>query len=157
MENYGKLRQDVIDKLYHYCAYQERCIQDVRKKLDKLEIPSQHQDWYIKHLEEERFLNEPRFVEYFAKSRLKGNKWGKRKIAFQLKQKGIAEEMIESALAKLSKENYRSIALELAEKKFRTVKGKTLWDKKQKVFAYLAQKGFDFDLIKDVTTEITKD
>jgi len=156
MENYGKLKQDVIEKLYHFCAYQERCKQDVTKKLDKLEIPKEHQDWYINHLEEERYLNESRYVEYFSKSRLNGNKWGKRKIANHLKQKGLPEELITIGLNNLPNDTYNEIALKLAKKKYRSVKGKTDWDKKQKVFAYLAQKGFDFDLIKDVTKHLSE-
>lgn len=157
MENYGKLRQDVIDKLYHFCAYQERCKQDVTKKLDKLEIPKEHQEWYVNHLQEEKFLNENRYIDYFTKSRLRGNKWGKRKIAFQLKKKGISEELINQCFENIPDDIYYETALGLAEKKYRSVKGKTIWEKKQKVFAYLAQKGFDFDLIKDVVEKATKD
>ncbi len=157
MESHGKLIEDVLEKLYHFCAYQERCKQDVKKKLNKLEIPIKHQAWYIAHLEEQRFLDEARYVDYFVKSRTSGNQWGARKIAFALKQKGIPDELIQSGLEQLSEEDTYNRIYTLAKKKYRSVKGKNAWEKQQKVFSFLLQKGFEYDIVKQVIQKVIAD
>lgn len=142
MELFGMFKQDILEKLYSFCAYQERCIQDVQKKLDKLGIEEKYHKIYIHHLQEERFLNEERFVQHFVKSKLQGNKWGKRKIEFALKQKQVDELMIQNALNDLDEEQSNEILFSLAEKKNRSLKEPDQWKRQQKLFAYLAQKGF---------------
>lgn len=154
MKLFGIFKQDVLEKLYSFCAYQERCIQDVQKKLDKLNIDEQHHQEYIKHLQEERFLDEERFTKHFVKSKLQGNKWGKRKIEFALKQKQIQDALIQDALEEIDNEQTNDILLSLAKKKNQALKEPDKWKRKQKIFAYLAQKGFYSDEIKQAIEQL---
>lgn len=148
MELYGSLKNDILEKLYAFCAYQERCTQDIKKKLLKLSIEETYHAEYIAHLEQERFLDEERFVRFFVKSKLKGNKWGRRKIQFSLRQKGVADSLIDLVLDEMDDVEVETIVFELAQKKNRSLKETDLWKRKQKIFAYLAQKGFQSSEIK---------
>lgn len=155
MKNFsGEFQQDILDKLYAFCAYQERCKQDIEKKLAKLQIDNHYHDLYIKHLEDEKFLNEERYVQFYVRGKLKGNKWGKKKIRFMLTQKNIPNSLIEQAFSSLDDANYQEIALALAEKKNRSIKEENEWKRKQKLYAYLAQKGFEHYVISQAIEEI---
>lgn len=154
MKLFGLFKEDILEKLYAFCAYQERCIQDVKKKLIKLNIEDTHHEEYIRHLQEERFLDEERFTKYFVKSKLEGNKWGKRKIEFALKQKQVDELMIQNALNDLDEDQSNEILSSLAEKKNRSLKEPDQWKRKQKIFAYLAQKGFYPEEIKQAINQL---
>ena len=61
------------DKLSNYCAYQERCVSDVKEKLRKLKIEKEEFDQYIEKLKDDNFLNEERFVKYFVSAHAKKN------------------------------------------------------------------------------------
>lgn len=156
MELYGTLKKDTLEKLYAFCAYQERCKQDVIKKLNKLEITERYHEEYLNHLQEEKFLDESRFVRSFIRGKLRSNQWGKRKISFALKQKAVKESLIQEGLEAVEEQTYFEIAMAVAEKKLRSIKEKEAWKRKQKLYAYLAQKGFESYLISNVIDEILK-
>ena len=89
--------------------------------------------------------------EAFAKKYVaeKSRSSGARKIAFELKTKGVSEEIIDSVL---DIGDYDSACLAVAKK---YVKGQPLDQKlKQKAYRYLLSKGFDYDAVKSAIEKI---
>ena len=74
--------EEAQKKLEHYCAYQERCHQEVIQKLRQLKMIPSAIDRIIGHLIEHKYLNETRF------SHIK--KWGIERILRELKQRKIS-------------------------------------------------------------------
>jgi regulatory protein len=69
---------DVIyNKLRHYCAYQERCHEEVRTKLLSLKIYGSDLEEIINKLIEDDFLNEERFAKAYAGGKFRIKKWGR--------------------------------------------------------------------------------
>jgi regulatory protein len=102
----------------------------------------------IEKLEEEGFLNDERFAITYAGSKFRVLHWGKMKIRAGLRSKGVAEVLITQALESIDQEQYMKCLGELLATKLRTLK--SVDDErviKQKVFAYLASKGFEENLI----------
>jgi len=60
-----------LAKLRHYCAYQERCHQEVRSKLLKLGVRGYDLELIISELIEENFLNEERFARSYARGKFR--------------------------------------------------------------------------------------
>ena len=58
-------------RLERYCAYQERCHQDVRRKLTEMRMIPEAQDKIIVHLLDHDFLNEQRFVDAFIRGKFR--------------------------------------------------------------------------------------
>jgi regulatory protein len=73
-------REEALDKLRHFCGWQERSIRQVEQKMARLALPESWWPALLETLQEEQFLNETRFSEAFVrgKSRMKG--WGPLKI-----------------------------------------------------------------------------
>ena len=67
-------------KIEHYCAYQERCHQEVVQKLRQMKMIPQAIDVIIGKLIQENYLNETRFAQSFARGKFRIKKWGKDKI-----------------------------------------------------------------------------
>lgn len=63
----------IYDKLSNFCAYQERCVSDVKEKMRKLKVEKQDYDGYIEKLKDSNFLNEERFVKYYVSAHAKRN------------------------------------------------------------------------------------
>ena len=54
--------QKWLEKLENYCAYQERCISEVKTKMYSLKIPTLHSLSLLESLIENKFLEEERYV-----------------------------------------------------------------------------------------------
>ena len=51
-------KQEALVKAMNFCAYQERCTFEVKKRLGEWEVEPEYVGSIIKKLEEEKFLNE---------------------------------------------------------------------------------------------------
>lgn len=87
-----------------YCAYQERCTQEVEHKLHTLGCPPCQISAYLHYLCEEDFLKESRYAELFVRGKVKNNKWGPRKIEVALKAKKVDPTLIRNELEKFDAE-----------------------------------------------------
>lgn len=63
-------KQEGLQKLQRYCAYQDRCHQGVRSKLIELGIYGDDLEEIIVELIEENFLNEERFARSYAQGQI---------------------------------------------------------------------------------------
>lgn len=136
------------EKLTNFCAYSERCKNDVAEKCKKLEIPIDEQHGYLRLLEEEGFLSEKRFAASFVRSKA-NRSWGPKKIEMGLKAKGVSPSIFLPLIADLQKPLLIEKIQALVLKKAKSVKGETAAERKQKVVRFLLSKGFAYDLIKE--------
>lgn len=107
--------REILSKMERYCAGQERCEQDVRKRLAPFALPSLQLEDIIGRLKASDFLNETRYAEIFVRSKLK-DQWGKLKIRQALSSKRIAPETIDVIIDGIDPEQYRNILNETIAK-----------------------------------------
>jgi regulatory protein len=147
-------KEQALQKLRQYCAYQERSHSDVEQKLWDLGVRRAEHDEIISALIEEDYLNEERFAKAFAGGKFRMNDWGRKKIYYALKEKKVSEYNIKRAMKEIDEEAYRKTLLDLAEKKFLLLKAEQYLVRKKKTIDYLLQKGFEQDLVFKVLDEI---
>ena len=80
-------KDDALKKLQRYCAYQERCHQEVRQKLLDLGIYGDDLEDIIAELITDNFLNELRFAQIYAGGKFRIKKWGRHRIRQELKKR----------------------------------------------------------------------
>ena len=144
----------VLDKMAKYCAYQERCVKDVRDKLKTFNIPQEEKTKIIEYLLDNRFVNDERFAKSFVRGKVNQSGWGMNKIRFHLIQKGITKELIDEALGQTDEEVYRQRLIEILKTKAKTVKAANDYEKKRKLAAYAMQKGFESNLVWEVLKDL---
>jgi regulatory protein len=144
----------VLDKMAKYCAYQERCVKDVKDKLKTFDIPEKAKEEILEYLIDNRFVDNERFVRSFVRGKVNQSGWGLNKIRFHLMQKGIAKELIDEALGQTDEEVYRQKLIAILKTKAKTVKAASDYEKKRKLAAYAMQKGFEGSLVWDVLNGI---
>ena len=125
----------VLDKMAKYCAYQERCVKDVKDKLRTFDISQEAKDKILEYLMENRFVNDERFAKSFVRGKINQSGWGVNKIRFHLIQKGIDKELIDEVLGQTDEEFYRQRLVDVLKTKAKTVKADSDFEKKRKVAA----------------------
>ncbi len=146
--------QEATRKLEHYCAYQERCHQEVRQKLTTMHIIPEAIDIIIVHLLEHNFLNEERFAKTFVSGKLKIKQWGRRRLTYELKKKDVFKVNINQALSEIEKEEYVGIFNDLAEKRVNSIKETDKFKKRKKLIDYLLYKGWESHLVYEKANEL---
>lgn len=146
--------EQALQKAKQYCAYQERCHSEVKEKLYSFGLYKQSVEEIISKLIEDNYLNEERFAIQFAGGRFRIKHWGRVKIKYELKQKQVSEYCIKKALKQIDEEEYLKTLQKLATAKLKTLKGeKNLFTRLRKLQDHLLQKGFEPDLIRQVTNK----
>lgn len=144
----------VLDKMAKYCAYQERCVKDVRDKLKTFDISQENRDKILEYLLDNRFANDERFAKSFVRGKINQSGWGLNKIRFHLAQKGIAKDIIDEALEQTDEEVYRQRLIDILNTKAKTVKAENDFEKKRKLAAYAMQKGFEGSLVWETLKDL---
>jgi len=150
--------KDVLLKIVKYCAYQDRCKKEVYKKLDELLPDITEQDIIIDYLIEEKYLDEDRYTRSIVRGKFYHKHWGKIKITHWLKQKDIDSTTIETVIEQeIKDEDYKQKVFDLITSKWKTTKGNSDFEIKQKVLSSLYQKGYDSSLVLDVLDDFIRD
>jgi len=145
----------VLDKMAKYCAYQERCVKEVRDKLKTFDIAEEDKTKILDYLLDNRFVNDERYAKAFVRGKVNQSGWGINKIRFHLIQKGIDKDIIDEALGQTDEEAYRQRLIEILKTKAKTVKADSDFEKKRKLAAYAMQKGFEGSLVWETLKDLT--
>jgi len=154
---YNKLtKEQALQKLRHFCGYQERCHSEVKEKLYNLGVFKKDHDEIVAALIEEKYLNEERFAIAFAGGKFRLKQWGRVKIEYELKQKQVSSYSIKKALKQIDEEVYLRVLNKLAEEKYVALKDEQFLVRKKKTMNYLAGKGFEMELVREVVEKNIK-
>jgi len=148
--------EQVIKKLEYYCAYQERCHQEVENKLYAMKLDKNSKETIMLHLLENDFLNEERFAKVFVRGKFRIKKWGNRRIEKELKTRNISEYNIRSGLKEISESDYLKSFNELAKKRISQIKETNVYKKRKKLADYLLYRGWESDLVYNKVMELVK-
>jgi regulatory protein len=144
-------------KAQKYCAYQERCHQEVRNKLYELGLRPDEVENIIVLLIEENFLNEERFARAYAGGKFRTKKWGRVKIMLELKARKISPYCIKEGMKEIDDVQYYEQMKALLYKKWDELKKeKNVLVRKHKTGSYLMAKGYEPDLVWDAIKELSK-
>ncbi|UAY57111.1 regulatory protein RecX [Arachidicoccus terrestris] len=134
-------------KIKTYCAYQERCHDEVRQKLYGFGLYSKEVDQLIADLIQENYLNEERFARLFAGGKFRMKDWGRIKITQELRLRKVSDYNIRAAMKEISPDAYQATLDKLAGKKWENLKGKKI-EKAARTTRFLMQKGYELTLIQ---------
>jgi len=150
-------RQEALIKIQRYCAYQERSHYDVRQKLFQIGTSTADADEIISQLVLDGFLNEQRFANAFAGGKFRLKKWGRIKIVHALEQKGVSRNCIKTALNEIDATEYRQTLVGLLMQKAPQFDEENIYVKRDKLSAYVIQKGYEPELVWDVLKTLFSD
>lgn len=146
--------KEALQKLEHFCAYQERCHEEVVSKLYSLKMTSDEIDVIIVKLIEDNFLNETRFACSFARGKHRIKHWGKIRITNELKTRQISSANINLALREISTEEYFETFENLAERCWNNSTENNTLKKRKKFCDYMLRRGYESNLVYEKVKEL---
>jgi regulatory protein len=138
--------EKALAKAQNICAKQEKCKADIRKKLYEWKTPAEDIENILDKLVDDKFIDENRYTGYFVRDRYKLNKWGRIKIVYSLKQKQIAQSIIDKAISTINEDEYEEILHEELKKKLRSLKNEEKHKLKEKLLRFSTGRGYETEL-----------
>ena len=160
MLNRGKRlgKEQALQKLKHYCGYQERSHSEAREKLYSFGLYKQEVEECISRLIEEDYLNEERFAIAYAGGKFRMKGWGKNRIIQSLKEKRVSSYCISNALKEINDSNYNENLKKFATAKWNKLSSeKNIFIKLRKTQDFLLRKGFESNLVSDMLRQLKND
>ena len=149
-------KEQALQKLKHYCTYQERSHYEVKQKLYELGVRTNDHDEMIASLIDQDYLNEERFAIQFAGGKFRMKQWGKKKILYALREKKVSDYSIKKALAEINEDDYLEVLKKLTEEKYGLLKDEQYLERKKKTIDYLIQKGYEYDIVTKILSSLTE-
>lgn len=142
--------KEALSKCMAICSKAEKCVSDIQKKLDNWDVPEQLAARIVDELISQKFIDEDRFTKFYVRDKFRFNQWGKIKISFMLKSKGIHQNQIDDGLAEIGDQEYLETLQNLIQAKLKKIKFKDEYDKKSKLIRFAQSRGFEYDAISKV-------
>lgn len=144
----------VLQKIQYFCSYQERCIRETEEKLRDWTVQKKLIPAIISELIEENYINEERFAKVYSGGKFRVNKWGRQKIGFELKLKGIPPALIQKGLEEIDETDYRRTLHDLILKKRKEIKPEKEVNIREKILTFAQGKGYEMELILTALKEL---
>lgn len=147
---------EALSRAASICSGSEKCASDIKKKLKSWELSEEQANEVIDKLIAEKFIDHERFTGFYVRDKFKFNKWGKRKIEFELRNKGIESRIIHEALNTIPNDDYLMTLSEILEQKLRAIRNKDQYQTKAALIRFASSRGFESDIIFSVIDKIIK-
>ena len=139
---------EVLYKLAAKCSVSEQCLSDIEAKLAKYDLTEEEKTRILRHLVEEKYIDDGRYAEAYVRDKYRFNKWGRIKIAQGLRIKDIDRETINTAMEAIDEAEYLNILHSLIQSKRRSTKGKNDYEVNGKLIRFAIGRGFEFSAIR---------
>jgi len=144
------------DRALNFLSYRPRSEKELQDWFKKKKIGNKTQKLIEKKLRRFNYLDDREFTRWWIEQRMTFRPFGKRRLALELRQKGINQEMIEEELGKLEDDKLIELAEELVKKRMKTLKNLPYFEAREKLLAFLSRRGFRWEIIKTVVAKTLK-
>lgn len=138
------------------CARSEQAPGDIREKLVKWGLNPGEASQVLTRLIEQGYIDERRYARAFVNDRFRFNGWGRIKIAYQLRLKGISSDLIDEAMAAIDEEQYRERLLDLLRAKWRDVSSREPRAAWAAMMRFAASRGFEAGIAGECVKQVTR-
>ncbi|HPE99270.1 MAG TPA: regulatory protein RecX [Bacteroidales bacterium] len=152
----GFLMNQIIPKLEKYCAFQERCISEVKLKLSRMNVSREYWDSLLNYLIQNGFVNEERFAELFVRSKIRQKGWGPVKIKMELRKKSIPDLLIDRYISAFQVSDQEELLMGWLQKKLKTIEKDEPLKLREKLIRFGISKGFETGKVFQAVNKLIK-
>ena len=144
-------RERALQQAMLFLSYRARSESEIRKNLLKHEIPESVIDLTLERLRQDGLANDNEFAQAWVENRSTFRPRSRRVLAMELRQKGLDDEAMHSALQNVDDE---PLAYEAAKKRATRFKDLEWSEFRKKLSEFLARRGFSYSVVAPVVTRI---
>lgn len=131
------------EKAVYYLQFSGKTEHELRKKLAEQEFSPASVDSAIEFVKKYRYLDDEDYARRFVERN--GNKKSRKQMVYELTQKGVSRDILDSVLEDMEVDEESQILALLGKKNYSGEDASK--EEKQRISAYLARKGFSYDSI----------
>lgn len=134
-----------------YLSYRARSEKEIRQNLRKHEMPEEVIEETIERLRKAGLANDNEFAQAWVENRSTFRPRSRRALAMELRQKGLDDETVHSAVSGVDEE---ALAYEAAQKRLGRLKSLEWNEFRKKLSEFLARRGFPYSVIAPIVTRL---
>ena len=144
-------KERALQQALLFLSYRARSETEIRKNLKKHEIPDTVIEETLERLRRDGLVNDQQFAQAWVENRSTFRPRSRRMMAMELRQKGLDDESMQSALEEVDDE---ALAYEAAKK--RALRFKDLeWNEfRKKLSGFLARRGFPYSVVATTVSQV---
>lgn len=137
-----------------YVGYKARTAYQVQKYLERKGFPPEAVAAALAFLKQYRYIDDARYVRHFVEQYLKQKPSGIYRVRYELRQKGIAAELIDRIIEEVE-QSYDQLELArlATQQKMRALRSKPREKQQRAIAAFLQRRGFSWDVIRTILEE----
>jgi regulatory protein len=150
--------RDEVEKAYEraldFLSYRPRSEHEVRRRLRRRNLDEEVIEETIARLRKAGLVDDAAFARYWVENRMQFKPRGGRVLRHELRQRGVAPEIVDQAIEGLDEE---AVARRVARAGAHRYRDLARRDFQRKLGAYLARRGFSYGVIKPLVEELSQD
>ncbi|MBR1798651.1 MAG: RecX family transcriptional regulator [Bacteroidales bacterium] len=144
----------LLQRAVAWCVSAERTSHDAVEHLCQWGAESADAVLIVRWLEEEGYIDDARYAKHYSESKVLWHGWGRKKVTFNLRSKGISSAIIADALEAIDETTYLETATKVAKAKWHTLMALPYEQRMVRIKAFLAQRGFTMQEIYQTITNL---
>jgi regulatory protein len=143
-----------VDSAAHFLGYRPRSLAEVRRNLAEKEFTPAVIEAAMSRLSAMGYVDDTAFARYWAQNRSEFKPLSAKALRQELRQKGVADEVITEALDTLDE---TALAEQAARTQLRRLRNLTLRDFRRKLATFLQRRGFAYSITREVTERLIEE
>lgn len=156
-ERKPKSAEQALAALMRLCARSEKSSGDALRLMRTWEVAEGARQSVLQKLIDQRFIDDRRYAEAYTREKSSLAGWGRRKIALQLRQKGVSRDIVDEVLASLNTDEQSERLADKLRRKMRSTKAANQYELRGKLLRYALSLGYDYDMATSAIDGIISD
>lgn len=140
--------EDALLRLTSLCSTAEHCSHEMIEKMQRWQLADDAQARIIEYLVKEKYIDDERYARFFAKDKIRYNKWGRRKVEQAMWLKHIDGDIQRDVLDDIDDEEYLAVLRPLLKTKRKSVKASSDYEMNMKLIRFAMGRGYTMDIIR---------
>lgn len=136
-----------------FIGYRPRSVAEVRRRLTRAGVDEENIAQIVANLRDAGLLDDASFSKEWVESRLRSAPKSRRMMAWELRQKGVAQGVIDETLQAADVDDAQT-AQDMARRRLPRLASADALTKKRKLSEYLARNGFDYAIISEAVAAV---
>lgn len=153
----SKTPEQAFTALMRLAVRSEKSSGDALRLMQNWGVEPSARQGVLQRLIDNKFIDDRRYAEAFVRDKMRFSGWGAFKLRAALRNKGIANEIVDEVLSSLDRDDMSERLRYCLERKMRTTKYTSRYELKSKLMRYGASLGYGFESVAEVVDALISD